>query len=112
MLRTILIFIFSSLIFITCSENFAENELTLIDQLTAQGNDQMALKDAQCLVREMKNEIPSDDYNNFIDSLILIEDPNYGEDMTMEESMELMGIVMMNAGFMKKAGETCGLEMD
>ena len=37
---------------------------------------------------------------------------NQNKDMTMEESMELMGIVMMNAGFMKKAGETCGLEMD
>ena len=112
MLKSLIIFIFSSLIFISCSENFAENELALITELTTQEPNPLELKDAQCLVREMKNEIPSADYDKFIDTLLLMEDPNFGEDMTMDESMELMGMVMMNAGFMKKAGETCSVDMD
>ena len=110
MLRTILIFIISSLIFISCSENFAENEQALINKLSSEGD--VALEDAQCLVKEMKEIMPSEDYNKFVDLLLVVDEPGYGEDMTMDEQMEFMGFLMIQTAFLKKAGETCSVEMD
>ena len=110
--KIILIFIFSFFIFISCSEKFAENELALINKLTTQDYNPVELEDAQCILREMKKIMSTEDYNKFIDILLVVDEPDFGNDMTDEESMEFMSFVMLNSAFLKKAGETCDVEMN
>ena len=110
--KIILIFIFSFFIFISCSEKFSENELALINKMTTQERDPVELEDAQCLLRDMKKTMATEDYNKFIDILLVVDEPDFGNDMTDEESMEFMSFVMLNSAFLKKAGETCDVEMN
>lgn len=103
MYKTIVVFLFSSLLFVSCSETIDESDQAYINMMTEDG--EVTVEGAECIVKDMKKNMSPELYTDFMTMMV-----DEGE---AEGDMEaMMAMLMQGMGFLTMAADKCGVELD